>query len=312
MIEAHFALLVSPILTLIDDEGIAWKARGCDLLCRLVQSLDRVDSNILRRTNMDTVFQNALSPCLHSIPTTTPEGRSIHLLNAAYPALFAVLRTRYPKPLRSALPKTAAREVNRDLAKKAAQEAQSRELCFTKLIRNDIISAYKHTSSPRPSEDTSISSYPHPRLSTLLLDQLTISIFEMGTYTGKYLQDIIPILCPTLANPFGTAYVPLLDAAARCTRAVLYSGWPRIWRWRGEILDGVCKCWLQLGAEEEDKDGSFTALRESLKKTISLLRVVITQKTDLKAINEKIDFQAECQQLVDSDDGLKGLLLVGT
>ena len=306
MIETQFPLLIPPVLSLIDDDSLAFKARGCQLLSRLLVPLEHTRSDILRRTNLASVFEDALSPCLHSLPTITPEDQSIHLLASAYPALLAVIRTRFPSiPASKRSTKTSVPR------REEEQESGDRLNSLTRVLRRNILPSYHHISSP---VDTSISSYPNPRLSTLLLTQLTPIISELGIHTTKYLQDLIPILLSTLTKPFGTAYLPLLLAATESMRHLVLNGWPRIWRWRGDILDAACGCWLHLCDDEEDihrnQGGEDAAalenLKVALKELVAILKVAVAENTDQDGKHIYID--ADYRQLVGGDERLRNLL----
>ena len=54
-----------------------------------------VPADLLKRTGLGEVFTDALMPCLSYLPTLTPEEESIELLGAVYPALLALVRTRF-------------------------------------------------------------------------------------------------------------------------------------------------------------------------------------------------------------------------
>ncbi|KAI1927955.1 hypothetical protein LOZ65_002168 [Ophidiomyces ophidiicola] len=306
-IEGQFPLLVPAILSLIDDESLPYKALGCRILYQLLIPLEQTKSDILKRTNLDSVFEDALSPCLLSLPTITPEEQSIHLLKFAYPALFSVITTRFPlsppsKEFYSPAPSHRKTE---------AQEAQSRLICLTKLLRQGIISSYSHISISQPSEDTYISSFPYPRLSTLLLTQLATAIREMALDSIKHLQEIVPILTSTLTNPFGTAYIPLLIAAIDSMLQLILSAWLRIWKWRADILAGLCGCWLQIKMDESS--GSITAetiglLKARMTECVEALRITLEESNIVDETGEKIYFQDELQNLMSSDERLIDLL----
>ncbi|EGE04255.1 hypothetical protein TEQG_03285 [Trichophyton equinum CBS 127.97] len=305
VIEQHFPLLVPAILSFIDDENIPYKAAGCRLLEVALGPLEQAGSDILRRTNLDSVFQDALSHCLLSIPTITPEKDSVYLLSFAYPAIFTVIRTRF-----SAVTKyqgCSDRPLNTKSEAELEKDSQLRIESLSRLVRHHIISSYLHTSSPRPTEDTSISSYPHPLLSTLLLKQLAEAVSSLEIEAAKYLQDIVPLLSSTLTNPFGLAYVPLLIAASQCYQSVILNCWPRLSRWRGDILAGICTCWFRLCDEKEDGVSSNDEEPDDRRNLRSILKRLIIL---LKAIEfEKIyDFEAELKALVDADDRLESLL----
>ncbi|RJE18606.1 hypothetical protein PHISCL_09051, partial [Aspergillus sclerotialis] len=82
-LELHFPLIVPPLLALIDDESLPFKARGCDLLSQILKPIRETNSDILKRTNLSSVFEDAIKPCLLSLPTITPEHDSIRLLGIA-------------------------------------------------------------------------------------------------------------------------------------------------------------------------------------------------------------------------------------
>ncbi|EFR04772.1 hypothetical protein MGYG_07779 [Nannizzia gypsea CBS 118893] len=307
MIERHFPLLVPAILSFIDDENIAYKAAGCSLLKAVLGPLERAKSDILRRTNLDSVFQDALSHCLLSIPTITPEKESVYLLSLAYPAIFSVIRTRfaffanYKGGFSKPQPTKPKAEFERD--------TQLRIESLSRIVRHHIISSYLHTSSPRPTEDTSISSYPHPLLSTLLLKQLAEAVSSLEIEATKYLQDVVPLLSSTLTNPFGLAYIPLLIAAGQCYQSVILNCWPRLSRWRGDILAGICTCWLRLCDDKED--GIFSNKEESDDR-VQLRSVLQGLVVLLKAIEleKAADFEIELKTMVDADARLESLLLI--
>ncbi|GKZ19430.1 hypothetical protein AbraIFM66951_011040 [Aspergillus brasiliensis] len=297
-LESHFPLLVPPILALIDDETNPHKAEGCTLLTRLLRPIQQAKSDILQRTNLSSVFTDAIKPCLLSLPTITPEPDSIDLLSTAYPTLFLLLKTSY-------LPK----------------DRQKYTTELTKVLRENLIPSFHHISTMTPSSGTqsTLSSFPHPKLSTLLLNKIHDSLFDLAVHTTKYLQEIIPLIYSTLSNPFGTAYPPLLVAGVAVTRAVILNAHPRIWRWRGEILGAVTACWLSVADEENAEQGKesekeeLTKLKMQLKGVVYLLKMAL-ENTDEKiaedegVIEAKEGFAKELEELVGADEALKGLL----
>ncbi|OJD26002.1 hypothetical protein ACJ73_02619 [Blastomyces percursus] len=333
-LESQSPLLVPPILSLIDDEALSFKAKGSELLSKFLAPLEQSNSDILQRTNLDSVFQDAIKPCLLFLPTITPEPESIHLLQHAYPALLAVIRTRFTSPplqatstpLRSAQPKS-----------KQDTESQKRVESLTHLLRHGILHSYHHTSNPRPIENTSISSYPYPRLSTFLLSQLPPVLSELGIHTTKHLQDLVPMISATLSNPFGTAFPPLLAAAVEATRMLVLNAWPRIWRWRAEILGGLCSCWLHIcddlvdigmGISGDNGSGQKAELLQvqgALKVVVAVVRIEIEecvgpameetgskigeQGGDKGGKGQIIDVDSEFGKLVQGDTRLSGLLI---
>ncbi|KAJ5568157.1 hypothetical protein N7450_010643 [Penicillium hetheringtonii] len=306
-LEAHFLLLVPAMLALIDDSTIAFKIKGCDLLHQILKPIQESGSDILLRTNLVSVFQEAITACLLSLPSITPENSSLKILGAAYPALLALLKATYQPT--SKVP-TA----------KADKNMESYITTITKIFRSNLISSFHHISSSTPASATTASavSFPHLRLSTFLLGWISTFISELGIHSTKYLQDIIPILYTTLSNPFGTAHPPLLFAATSTTKITILNAHPRIWRWRGEILGGLAACWLHV-VEEKKSRGSISPseldeLSRALQSTAFAFKhalqnpVPITGRApDPDQLAAKEEVQSGFKALVDADPELEGL-----
>jgi hypothetical protein len=282
---------------MIDDNNLPFKTEGCVLLTQLLQPIQESDSDILRRTNLTSVFEEAVTPCLLSLPTITPEDRSLKLLGAAYPALLSTLKTAYKGKSQS------------------EEDKDAYTAGLAKILRSNLISSFHHISSSTPTSGETTASFPYPRLSTFLLEKITIFTNELGIHTTKYLQDLIPILFTTLSNVFGTAHPPLLRAATAATQAVIKNAHPRIWRWRGEILSGVCSCWLHIAANDNEESVSqLGKLKGELQQTTKLLKYVLQNPIPIavdspepEALRVKDNVQNELQDLVDADSELKGL-----
>ncbi|KAL6231130.1 hypothetical protein BDW75DRAFT_233875 [Aspergillus navahoensis] len=308
ILEAHFPLLVPPILALIDDNSHFYKRLGCSLLSQFLIPIRENKSDILRRTNLSSVFEDAIRPLFHSLPTITPEDDAIQLLGEAYPALRSLVQTSYRLS-------PAARQTKKDDEKFI--------LTTTKTLRDHLIPSFHHISSTNPSmtSDSTFASFPHPRLSTFLLDQIAINCADLGIHTTKYLQDIIPLIYSTFSNPFGTAHPPLLLSALFATRAVILNAYPRIWRWRGEMLGAICSCWIHILEEEEEskridkkKADELGRLKKELQGAVYLLRYALEHSVNVNSDQgqreAKENIEKEIQMLVEADESLKGCLLV--
>ncbi|KAJ5200576.1 hypothetical protein N7491_008620 [Penicillium cf. griseofulvum] len=292
--EAHFQLFVPTILAMVDDNNLPFKTKGCALLTQLLQPIQESGSDILRRTNLTSVFEDAVTPCLLSLPSITPEDRSLDLLGEAYPALLSTLKTAYKGPAQS------------------EKDKEAYTTSLAKILRSNLISSFHHVSSGTPASG-STASFPHPSLSTFLLKKITIIINELGIHTTKYLQELIPVLYATLSNPFGTAHPPLLLAAVAATQAVIKNAHPRIWRWRGEILSGLSSCWLHI-AEDSNESAELTKLKRELQTALRVLRLVLLNPVAIAAdvpepeqMQVKENLEKEFQELVDADAELSGL-----
>lgn len=226
---------------------MAFKTRGCNLLSKFLIPIRECRSDLLRRTNLSSVFDDALTPCLLSIPTITPEDESLQLLGAAYPTLLSVLQTRY-------------RRYPSDRDKEQSSQDEENKTAYVShvasILRNNVIPSFHHVSSTAPSTAaaaSSLASFPYPRLSAFLLKQMVAFTSELGIHTTKYLQELIPPIYSTLTNPFGTGYPPLLLAGIAAARAVILNAHPRIWRFRGELLGAFCDCWVHVRDEEKNQ-----------------------------------------------------------
>lgn len=322
--EAHFPLLVPAILALIDDESLPFKVRGCSLLSMFLTPLKEGHSDILQRTNLSSVFEDALVPCFLSIPTITPEDESLQLLGAAYPALLSVLRIRYQNASSEQVKEQKTAKTNRDIYIRHVAN----------ILRTNVIPSFHHISSTTVAEDSLIASFPFPQLSTFLLEQINILLPELGIHTTKYLQEIIPPVCTALANPFGPAHPPLLLAAVAAARCVILNAHPRIWRWRGELLGALCDCWSYVIDEEDqfieqakkptpatspDRLTSMQKLRKQLRDVVYLLKVAVISVTETNKVaggfeenwvglDEEIHLENELADLAAADERLRELL----
>lgn len=279
------------------------------------------DSDLLKRTNLSSVFDDALTPCLLSLPTITPEDEALHLLGVAYPALLFTLKTRYHVDRDSKPGQTATKQDD-----KKAYIAR-----LITLLRDNVISSFHHVSSYSPASAneviSSLASFPYPRLSTFLLDQLTILIQELGIHTTKHLQEIVPVVYGTLSNPFGTAYIPLLLASIATTHAVILNAHPRIWRYRGDVLGALCQCWTNVSEDESsskdtEQKSQLRQVMQKLQGAVYLLKMSVggasstkmgsEESSDLiEMVDEKdVNIENDVKALVDADEQLKELLQI--
>lgn len=115
--------------------------------------LNTAPSQILERTGLGEVFQNALMPCLLHLPTLTPEEESLLLLKAVYPTLVKLVNTRYPGDADSA----------------------PRMKAFDQVFRYGILKGYAHAGE-------------HVKIAKLLVDNITDLINQMGIKSIKHLK----------------------------------------------------------------------------------------------------------------------------
>ena len=299
----------------MDDESPECKAHGCSLLSQLLIPIRQSESDILRRTNLSSVFEEAMTACLLSLPTITPEDESLGLLGVAYPALLSLLETSYLKPPSRAVSSQQRLQMDRQVYTDKV----------TKLLRIELIPSFHHISSATSTAVSSFASFPYPRLSSFMLEEVAIMVNEIQINSTKYLQELIPLTYSVLENPFGTAYLPLLFSAITTTRAVILNSHPRVWRWRGEILGGVCLCWIHALEEEKriptvqeensEPVNELEKLKRQLRGIAYLLKfallnpVAVEDGLDAGQLEVRENIDKELHELVNADDALRGLLL---
>ncbi|TKA83181.1 hypothetical protein B0A55_00719 [Friedmanniomyces simplex] len=277
-------LLVPPLLTLLDDWEAEYKRTGAELLHHVLQV---TPSLLLERTGLGEVFDEALMPCLSRLTSVTPEKESIDLLSAVYPTLLTLVEVRYflasPPPPGSSKTTTAE------------ERAHQRVKSLDRLLRKGIIQSYSLCSH-------------HPRIITVLLQQLTPLLHALGIEAVKHLQYLLPILTSTLSSQprdvvvAAAVQVPTLLAGIQAMQAVILTCWPRMHEYRGEVLKGLTLCWLRVHDEKDEEGGGEGVgpgeLRKELRETVELLRV---------AVGEQVGFEGECAGLVAAEGRLGAL-----
>ncbi|KAJ5295656.1 hypothetical protein PENANT_c001G00043 [Penicillium antarcticum] len=299
-LEEHFPLYVPAILAMIDDSNMCFKTMGCELIKNLLRRVKACKSDILQRTNLTSVFEEAITPVLLSLPSITPEESSIFCLSEAYPALLALFQTAYQNPT----------------SKNKAKDTEKYYNSLSKVLRSNIISSLHHISSSTPAAASTQTSFPYPRLSAQLITMAGLFVEELGINTVKYLQDLIPIFYTTLSNPFGfeVSHLGLTLSAAMVLQGVIKNGHPRIWRWRSELLSGLSTAWIHAAEDTSTSDEEKGMLEHELKVAVQVLLHVLqnpvtipgdnSQKEQMKAKTEMV---ADVKKFVGADPILKPL-----
>lgn len=148
--EENWPLVIPPLLTIIDDDWVEYKARGCELMIVLLQA---TPSSMLSRTGLGEVFEEAIMPYLQYLPTLTPEDQSLRLLSAAYPALLSLSRNRYP----------------------GHSNVTARRKSLDNIMRQGIIQGYYRANE-------------HVKITELLVLQILTLVDEMGIWSVKHLK----------------------------------------------------------------------------------------------------------------------------
>lgn len=272
--EQNWPSLVPPILTILDDVDVKYKACGCNLMSDLLR---HTPPALLARTGLGSVFDDAITPCLSYLPNLTPEAQSQLLLDAAYPALFTLTTTRFPKSKTTSISAQSPSHMPTPYAKH-----------LSLILHTHIIPSIHQIS------DT------HPDLTVTLFTHLQTLVGSLGLDTIAHLVHLIPHSSETLSQPFAASHPALLSAGAKTLQLVIANSWPRVWRWRGDVLGSVCTAWENVCEEEGRwKEGEQTI--EQLKKVKSeLMAVVDMMISACDAINDEkqVDINEDIKVLV--------------
>lgn len=143
------------LLALLDEATTRIRRRG---LLILDAFLDKFPANILRDTGLSSVFEEAVFPTLHFLPSITPEEESIVLLEAAYSALLSLARKMEPKA-----------------GQAETHSSSSKAKMLDKVLRDGVFSAYFHVKE-------------HVRIVEVLLVQTAKIVDELQIHAVKHLK----------------------------------------------------------------------------------------------------------------------------
>ncbi|KAF2265755.1 poly A polymerase C-terminal region-like protein [Lojkania enalia] len=276
-VEANWGLLIPPILKMMDDLDLKWKATGCDMLTFL---LKHTPLQVLSQTGLGNFFEEELWPLFTYLPTLTPEQDSLHLLSSVFPALISLLDILYP----------ASKE------KPTSSLSTPRERFIDRLLRDGILAPLFHAPPPM-----------YPKLATSVLTRLPPLLTFMGIDSVKHLHSLLPFLSNILAEPLGPAYPPLMLAAAKGMQAAILNGWPRISGYRGEITRGVAVGWVRCVEENEENEGNgerkeVSEIKEELRECVGMLEAVLKTDEEMWAV-----WLGEKKELTKADERVRRL-----
>lgn len=87
---------------------------------------------------------------------------------------------------------------------------------------------------------------------------------------------------------------------------------PRVWRWRAEVLGGVCSCWVRV-LEDGDGGRGFGGLMKEMQGVVYLVKVAVGNpgvgNEEPGVVEAKESFEGEVRALVEADERLTELLL---
>ncbi|ORY09639.1 hypothetical protein BCR34DRAFT_625601 [Clohesyomyces aquaticus] len=279
-IEANWGLLVPPLLMMTDDLSLQWKSLGCEYLTLLLRS---TSPSLLSRTGLGNLFEQTLVLLFMYLPTLSKESESVMLLSKAFPALVALGDVMYPKPT----PKSTSTQ---ESGTRDSAISTPRERFLDKLLRTCILAPLSHAEP---------SSYPH--LATTLLSHLPPLISEMRIDSVKHLQVLLPLLSNILAEPLGLAYPPMLLQSVKGLQALVLNAWPRVARYRGEVMRGVCVCWVRC-CEDVGRGEGVEEVKRELRECVGMLNAVCRSDEEVRGTWEE-----ERGKLLAKEGRLRGL-----
>lgn len=261
-IEENFYLLVPPILQMIDDVDILYKTHGCRHLYQLSQVLVATQSTILKRSGLTDVFVEALKNDFSYLPSLTPEEDSIMLYEQLYPAYLGLVQARFPSV--DAVP--------------GENSNSQRQSYLTLLLRHQLLHALAHLATGSGSGSTT-----SPKLSTLLLTQLSNVVREMDTSASLHLSSLVPLLSNVMSDPFSVAAPHMLLAAAKALDTLTEVCRLSLSAWWTDILKPTITCWLvvrddQNELSDETTPQTVSEVQSQLRKIVQHLRTQIGQE----------------------------------
>lgn len=162
LLSKQWPLFIPVLLTLLDEPTTRIRRRG---LLILDSFLEKFPANILRDTGLASVFEDAVFPTLHFLPSITPEEDSVVLLEAAYTALLSLARKTEPKPGQT----------------ESHSSSSPKTKLLDKMLRDGVFSAYFHVKD-------------HVRIVEVLLIQTVNIVDELQIYAVKHLKVSSPSL----------------------------------------------------------------------------------------------------------------------
>lgn len=298
-IEAHFHLLIPPILNMIDDAApTPYKSSGCNLLSQLCQVLTSSRSEMLHRSGLADVFVDALKTNFLLLPSLTDEKESVALLGELYPAFLAVVSARFIKlatiqsggTWEGAKPGSGATWAIGD-------EYMRYQDMLTLVYRHGVVASLSHLSSSSDGFSNTIS----VSLTTLLAKQIPPIFTRMEVHAVKHFQTLLPMLRAGLMDPFALAAPGMVDATLDVINCVIEVGRVRVQeKWWPEILRGLVGCWMNCLDERDEKGARNQAVREVTKKL----------KGSVKALGEAVgeeEWKDVTHQLVLEEEDLRAL-----
>lgn len=246
--------LVPSILNIVDDHEVMIKLKGCQFLELVV---NKVDPQFLYTTGLIPIFLDAVTPTLHYLPPSISTDLSKVITHQGVNTLLS---------LTSSL-KTSGKTKDR--------------LANLDALVFDLLHAISNS---------------HQKidlLMSLLVDMESV-VQQLGPETVKYLQDLVKVYLNIVGDPFIGHSPRLALQACEFINIVMTYTWPRLYRYRYEILRGAILAYKQTVKAEGDVQLMTPAAQSVIKKLTN-------------ALNDA-DFDNDLKQLILSDESLDQII----
>ncbi|KAF3929213.1 hypothetical protein AA313_de0203940 [Arthrobotrys entomopaga] len=229
--EQNWHLIVPPILTTLDEGDIVSKSRACEILNHVIRS---VSPQFLSRTGLGSVFEEAISPCLHYVPPLTPINHASRSFKAAVAAFVALSTRRY-----------------------ADKENETmRYQALDKILRDGVFHGMTYAGD-------------NVKMVEVFLEETSMLVGLMGVRCVRHLSKLISFCTGPMTSPFVMTYPEVAYRAAATLIEIIRNCWARISEYNAEILKAVVFCWMRV--KDEEPDWVVELLREELKVVMVVL-----------------------------------------
>ena len=161
-------------MTLLDSSETELKTRALRIFSEFWA---RCPPGLMDGVGLTSVFEDAVFPAVLYLPSLTPEGESLLLLDAAYPALAQLAGLSHaspPSPLQGRSTTQVDEKETERIITTPDLTAQQRKL-LDKIVREGVMTGHFHARN-------------YARLTTLFCEELHLLVSGMGILATKYLK----------------------------------------------------------------------------------------------------------------------------
>ncbi|KAK6544546.1 hypothetical protein TWF694_001236 [Orbilia ellipsospora] len=230
-VEQNWHLIVPPILTTLDEGDIVSKSHACEILNHVIRS---VSPQFLSRTGLGSVFEEAISPCLHYVPPLTPINHASRSFKAAVGALVGLSTRRYADK----------------------EDKAMRYQALDKILREGVFHGMTYAGE-------------NVKMVEVFLEETSVLVGLMGVRCVRHLSKLVSFCTAPMTSPFVMTYPEVAYRAASTLIEIIRNCWARVSEYNAEILKAVVFCWMHV--KDEEPDWIVELLREELKVVMVVL-----------------------------------------